>query len=60
MQLLMLHGVDDGFLVWYMENYRKGFIHNNCVKKYQANQTPSSKEPHLAREPYSWPLACTL
>jgi len=33
-----------------MENYRKSFIRNNRV--YQASQMPSSKEPHLAREPY--------
>jgi len=52
MRLLVLHGVADGFVVWVMENYRKSYIRNNRVKKYQASQVPSSKEPHLAREPY--------
>jgi len=33
MRLLVLHGVADGFAAWQMENYRKSFIRNNCVKK---------------------------
>jgi len=33
MPLLVLHGVPDGFVVWWMENYRKNFIQNNRVKK---------------------------
>jgi len=33
MRLLVLHGVADGFVVWYMENYRKSFIRTNRVKK---------------------------
>jgi len=31
MRLLVLH-VADGFVVWWMENYRKSFIRNNRVK----------------------------
>ena len=33
MRLLVFHDVVDGFLVWYMETYRKSFIRNNRVKK---------------------------
>ena len=34
MRLLVLHGtVVDGFVVWWMKNYRKSFIRNNRVKK---------------------------
>jgi len=33
MQLLVVHGVADGFVVRYIENYRKIFIRNNRVKK---------------------------
>jgi len=33
MRLLVLHGVADGFVVWWVENYRKSFIQNNRVKK---------------------------
>jgi len=32
MRLLVLHGVADGFVVWWIENYRKSFIRNNRVK----------------------------
>jgi len=49
MRRVVLHGVADGFVVWLMENYRKTFIRNS--RKYQVGQMPSSKEPHLAREP---------
>jgi len=33
MRLLVLRGVADGFVAWWMENYRKSFIQNNRVKK---------------------------
>ena len=33
MRLLVMHGVADGFVIWWMENYRKSFIRNNRVKK---------------------------
>jgi len=33
MRFLVLHGVADGFVVWWMGNYRKTFIQNNRVKK---------------------------
>jgi len=33
MRLLVLHGVADGFVVWWMENYRKRFIRYNRVEK---------------------------
>jgi len=33
MRLLVLHGVVDGSVVWWMENYRKSFIRNNRFKK---------------------------
>jgi len=51
MQLLLLHGVADGFVVWQMENYKKSFIHIIVLRKYQVSQMSSSTEPHLAREP---------
>jgi len=41
----------DGFVFWWMENYRTRFIRNNRVKKISRSQIPSSKEPHLAHEP---------
>jgi len=48
MRLLVPH-VADGFVVWWMESYRKSFIRSN--REYQASQMPSSKERHVAREP---------
>jgi len=33
MRLLVLHGVADGFVVWYMETYTRCFIRNYRVKK---------------------------
>jgi len=33
MRLLVLHGVADGFVAWWKDNYRKRFIRSNRVKK---------------------------
>jgi len=33
MRLLVLHGVADDFVVWYMENNGRSFIRSNRVKK---------------------------
>jgi len=33
MRLLVLHGVADDFVVWWMENYGKSLIRNNRIKK---------------------------
>jgi len=52
MRLLVMHGVADSFVVCRLKITEKvSFVTYNRVKKYQASQMPSSKEPHLAREP---------
>jgi len=45
MRLLVLHGVADTFAVWLMENYGKVSSVTVVLRKYQASQMPSSKEP---------------
>jgi len=51
--LLALHGVADGFVVWYCRwkiTEKVSFI-TIVSRKYQASQMPSSTEPQLARDP---------
>jgi len=47
MRFLALHGAADGF-VGITEKVSSVTI---VLRKYQESQMPSSKEPHLAREP---------
>jgi len=46
MRRLVLHGVVDGFVVWKITE--KVSFATIVLRKYQASQMPSSKEPHLA------------
>jgi len=50
MRLLVLHGFADGFVVWWQITEKVSFV-TIVLRKYQPSQMPSSKEPHLAREP---------
>jgi len=47
MRFLVLHGVAAGFV----GKLQKVSSVTIVLRKYQASQMPSSKEPHMAREP---------
>jgi len=48
MQLLVLYGLAEGFAAWWKITEKVSFV---ATVLNQASQMPSSKEPHLAREP---------
>jgi len=61
MRLLVLHGVADGFIVWWMENYRKSFIQNNRVKKISSEpdaviKIATSGSRAIGSRPLPWTL----